>query len=106
EPGYQIIALSAPAKEQSFFGDEAVPASLALSPGLKEGHIVTWRLNGAPLADQAPTASTISLSGLARGEYSVSATVNDPATGESWSTEGVTFFVRQPSALSPQHRRP
>src|ERR1700761_8381581 len=37
EPGYQIIALSAPAKEQSFFNDQPVNASLALSPGLREG---------------------------------------------------------------------
>ncbi len=104
EPGYQILALSAPAKEQSFFNDDPVNASLALSPGLKEGQTVTWHLNGAPLPDEAPTATQITLPRLARGEYTVSATVNDVATGETWSTEAVTFFVKQPSALSPQSR--
>lgn len=104
EHGYQILALSSPAKEQSFFNDDPVGASLALSPGLKDGHTVTWRLNGSPLPDQAPTATQISLTGLARGEYSVSATVNDVATGETWSTEAVTFYVKQPTALGPKSR--
>jgi hypothetical protein len=41
---------------------------------------------------------------LDRGTYTIAATVTDQNTGEAQSSGNVTFFVRQPSALSPQHK--
>jgi hypothetical protein len=41
---------------------------------------------------------------LARGTYTVAATVSDAVSGESRSSDPVTFYVREPSALSPQHK--
>jgi hypothetical protein len=97
------ISISSPQAEQSFFGDEPIPVSLAMSPALSANQTVTWMLNGAALQDQPPTATQFTLQSLVRGTYSLTATVLDGETGSQQSTS-VTFYVRQPSALSPQHR--
>jgi hypothetical protein len=39
---------------------------------------------------------------LDRGTYALAATITDQQTSESETSNSVTFFVRQPSSLSPQ----
>ena len=63
-----------------------------------------WTLNGAQVQDQAPDAMQFTLTDLARGVYTIEATVTDPGTGESKAAEPVTFNVLRPSLLSPQHK--
>ncbi|MEP6885147.1 MAG: DUF4124 domain-containing protein [Gammaproteobacteria bacterium] len=104
--GYSILAISSPASEQTFFGDEPIGVALAIEPSLKSGDIVTWHLNGKQLDDQGASATQITLPHLDRGTYAIAATITDPQSGQSQSTSSVTFFVHQPSALSPQHRTP
>lgn len=103
---YTSFAIESPAREQVFFGDEIVPVRLRLDPDLRPNQTITWYLNGGPLTDQAPTSHSFTLQSLSRGTYQISATIMDTVTGESQSSEGVTFYVRQPSELSPQHRKP
>jgi hypothetical protein len=103
---YAAFAIESPAKEQVFFGDEIVPVRLRLDPDLKANQTIGWYLNGSPLTDQAPTSRAFTLQSLSRGTYQISATLTDTVTGETQNSEGVTFFVRQPSELSPQHRKP
>jgi len=103
---YAAFAIESPAKEQVFFGDEIIPVRLRLDPDLKLNQAITWFLNGSPLSDQEPTSRTFTLQSLSRGTYQLSATITDTVTGESQNSEGVTFYVRQPSELSPQHRKP
>ncbi len=103
---YNAFTIESPTKEQVFFGDEIIPVRLRLDPDLKPNQTIGWYLNGAPLTDQPPTARSFALQSLARGTYQVSATITDIVTGESQNSEGVTFYVRQPSELSPQHRKP
>ncbi len=103
---YGIIAITSPSSEQSFFGDEPISVALALDPSLKPGDTVTWHLNGQELADQGSGTTQFTLPHLDRGTYAIAATVTDPKSGRSQSTPSVTFYVRQPSALSPQHRTP
>ena len=103
---YAAFVIESPAKEQVFFGDEVIPVRLRLDPELKLSQAITWYLNGSPLNDQPPTARSFALQSLSRGTYQLSATLTDTVTGESQSAEGVTFYVRQPSELSPQHRKP
>lgn len=100
---YQI-AITSPAPNQTFFGDEVVSVHLALEPALKPGQTIIWLLNGKQLDDQDPTAIQFTLPHLDRGAYSISATVTDATAGTSQSADSVSFFVRQPSALSPQHK--
>ena len=101
---YTQFAISSPQAEQVFFSDDIVSATLQLEPALKAGQIVSWSLNGQMLHDQQGNQS-ITLPALPRGAYSVTATVTDPVSGTSRTTPGVMFYVRQPSELSPQHKK-
>ena len=103
---YSQFAITSPVPDQTFFGDDVISVHLAVEPGLKPGQTVTWHLNGKQLDDQAPTATQFTLPHLDRGAYALAATVTDQSTGESLSTDSVNFFVRQPSELSPQHKKP
>ncbi len=104
--GYTQFAVTSPVPDQTFFGDELISVSLTLIPDLKPNHVVTWRLNGRQIDDQGPNTTQFNLPRLDRGTYAIAATITDSQSGESQSTESVTFFVRQPSALSPTHQKP
>jgi hypothetical protein len=99
------MAIESPAKEQVFFNDDVVPVRLHVEPGLQPSQTIAWNLNGQPLSDQGPKALSFGLSGLARGTYTLGATVTDSSTGASQSADSVTFYVRQPSELAPQHKK-
>ncbi len=103
---YAEFSITSPTPGQTFFGDETISANLGLTPSLKGGQTVTWHLGGAEIGDQGPTATAITLPHLDRGTYTIDATVTDRATGQSRSSDSVTFYVRQPSELSPQHQKP
>jgi Domain of unknown function (DUF4124) len=103
---YSQFSITSPVPDQTFFGDDVISVHLTLDPSLKPGQTVTWHLNGRQLDDQAPTATQFTLPHLDRGAYALAATVTDPSTGESLSTDSVNFFVRQPSELAPQHKKP
>jgi hypothetical protein len=101
--GYSQFALTSPTPEQTFFGDEPITVHLDLVPALKEGQTILWHLSGQDLSDDT-NATSFTLPHLDRGTYAISATLSDPATGSSQSTDSVTFYVHQPSVLSPQHK--
>ena len=100
------FAVLSPTPEQTFFGDDAVPVQLALAPGLGPSQNITWHLNGKELVEQGTAAMQFTLQGLDRGAYVIAATLTDAASGESKTTLPVSFFVREPSLLSPLHKRP
>lgn len=100
------VAIELPAKEQVFFNDDVVAVRLHVEPGLQPTQTIAWNLNGQPLSDQGPKALAFALPALSRGTYTLGATVTDSATGASQSADSVTFYVRQPSELAPQHKRP
>jgi hypothetical protein len=102
---FNQLAITSPAPDQTFFGDEVISVQLALDPSLQPNQTITWHLNGKPLL-QEPTTTQFVLPHLDRGTYAIAATIGDQQTGESVSTNSVTFFVHQPSELSPQHRKP
>lgn len=102
---YTSFAIESPTKEQVFFGEEIIPVRLRLEPELKLNQTISWYLNGSALTDQGPTTRTFTLQSLSRGTYQISATVMDTVTGETQNADGVTFYVRQPSELSPQHQK-
>jgi Domain of unknown function (DUF4124) len=103
---YSQFSITSPLPDQTFFGDDVISVHLALDPVLKPDQTITWHLNGKQLEDQGPTATQFALPHLDRGTYAIAATITDQTTGESASTDSVSFFVRQPSALSPQHQKP
>ncbi len=104
--GYSQMSITSPTPEQSYFGDDPVTVQLTLEPALKTGQTVIWHLNGRDLTDPAPIATQITLPRLERGTYAIAATITDSSSGQSQSCDSVTFYVRQPSALSPLHQKP
>jgi hypothetical protein len=99
------VSIESPAKEQVFFNDDVVPLRLRVEPGLMPGQAVSWTLNGKTLTDPGQQGVSVSLQTLARGTYVVGASVTDGMTGTSLSADSVTFYVRQPSELAPQHKK-
>jgi hypothetical protein len=100
---YTDFSITAPVSNQTFFGDDVVAVHLGLSPSLRINHAITWHLNGKQL-EFPPEAVSFSLPHLDRGTYALAASITDQQTGESQTSNTVTFFVRQPSALAPQHK--
>jgi hypothetical protein len=98
---YSEFTITSPQPDQTFLSNEAVGVHLNLNPGLQAGHSIVWHVNGKQLDDQQ-NAVSFTLSGLDRGSYSVMATITDQQTGETESSNSVTFFVRQTGGLSPQ----
>jgi hypothetical protein len=98
---YAEFSITSPASEQTFFGDDVVAVHLNLNPPLRPNQSITWHLNGKQL-DFPPNAVSFPLPRLDRGTYALAATITDQQTSESETSNSVTFFVRQPSALSPQ----
>jgi Domain of unknown function (DUF4124) len=98
---YTEFSITSPAPDQTFFGDDVVAVHLDLNPSLRPNQAITWHLNGKQL-DSPPTAVSFALPRLDRGTYVLAATITDQQTSESETSNSVTFFVRQPSALSPQ----
>lgn len=98
---YTEFSITSPAAEQTFFGDDVVAVHLSLNPSLRPNQSITWHLNGKQL-DFPPNATSFALPRLDRGTYALAATITDQQTSESQTSNSVTFFVRQPSALSPQ----
>jgi hypothetical protein len=98
---YTEFSITSPVPEQTFFADDVVAVHLNLSPSLRPNQTITWHLNGKQL-DFPPTAISFALPRQDRGTYALAATITDQQTSESASSNTVTFFVRQPSALSPQ----
>ncbi len=101
--GYTQFSISSPAADQTFFGDDVVSVHLTLEPGLKPAQSIAWHLNGKQLDEQG---MQFSLPHMDRGTYILAATITDQNTGESRTSDSVTFYVRRPSELSPQHKNP
>lgn len=106
-PGQAVASLviESPAKEQVFFNEDVVTVRAHVEPGLQPTQTITWSLNGRPLAGQAPAGLSFALPALARGTYTLGAIVTDTATGGSQTADSVTFYVKQPSELAPQHKK-
>jgi hypothetical protein len=98
---YSEFSITSPAPDQTFFGDDVVAVHLNLNPSLRPNQSITWHLNGKQL-DFPPNAVSFALPRLDRGTYALAATITDQQTSESQTSDSITFFVRQPSALSPQ----
>jgi hypothetical protein len=88
------------------YSDQPVPGAQKIITAGKQ-------LNGyaAPASSstpnvQPPTATQFVLPNPGRGTFAIAATIIDQTTGEAQTTPSVTFYVHEPSLLSPQHRNP
>jgi hypothetical protein len=101
---YEEFSIASPTPEQTIFA-APVSVQLRLRPALDPNHAISLQLNGATVPDQPADALQFTLN-LPRGEYSLVATITDRTSAQTQSTDAVTFYVRQPSTLSPQHKTP
>jgi hypothetical protein len=104
-PVRTAITITSPQPEQNFFNDEPINVSLSVTT-LTPDQSVTWSLNGAALADQTPSTTQFVLPNPGRGTFALAATITNQTTGDVQTTPSVTFYVHEPSLLSPQHRNP
>ena len=65
--------------QQTFTGGESVPVALSIDAGAEAGLDHRVDLNGAQVRNQGPDATQFTLTDLARGVYTIEATVTDPA---------------------------
>ena len=96
------FSIVSPSNQETITGNQPVNVNLALEPQLKSNQSLTWTLNGSALSNQA-NATSFTLEDLPRGTHTIIATVEDQS-GESKSTEPVTFYVMRTNLLSPQHK--
>ena len=105
-PGLEFaqFAITSPSSEETITGNQPVNVHLGLEPALSPTQTISWSLNGQPLTNEPPDAVQFTLDDLPRGTYSLSATVSDQSSGETKSTEAVTFYVVKTTLLSPQRK--
>jgi hypothetical protein len=100
EDAYQSLAIVSPENDQVYFGADAVVLVSAYLEGtLQPDHSIALFMNGKRLDASGPTAE---LSELARGSYTLGASVLDANGKPVISSRPVSFHVRQPSINSPQ----
>jgi hypothetical protein len=96
---YQAAAIATPGPEatvRNATGEVAV--SVALDPGLQQGHQVRLILDGDPVGEPVPTTN-FTLRNVYRGAHQVAAEVLGPDGTVLTRTGMQTFYVHRPSAL-------
>lgn len=97
---YQALSIVSPTPDQVFFGADALVTATAEVDGtLNPDHSVVFFLNGNR---QVASELSAEFSNLARGSYTLRASILDRAGRPVISSEQITFHVRQPSINSPQ----
>jgi hypothetical protein len=103
KPGtYQSCAIAQPASEATLFETESVTVSVSLQPGLRTGDTLNVSFDGRIIAPSAPDALDFRVSPIDRGAHTVSVTVRDADNKAVCTSVPITFYVRQPSVLTPQ----
>jgi hypothetical protein len=100
---FSEFSIASPGHEETITGNQPVNVHLAMEPELRPAQALTWTLNGSALANQA-NATQFTLEDLPRGTYTLIATVEDQPSGETKSSEPVTFYVVRTSLFSPKHK--
>jgi len=98
--GYRSLTISSPVPEQVFFGaDAVVNVQVDVGGSLRREHELRIFLDGTRVPNV--TGRGASISGLARGTYSVRAEIVGPDGASLIASAPVTFYVRQPSVTNP-----
>ncbi len=102
--GYERVAIARP-EEQGTVRDNRglVDVQADIQPGLRDGHRLVFILDGEPYGEPTDSRS-IQMEGVHRGEHSVSVRVVDGSGNTVTSSDAVTFYMQQASALGPANR--
>ncbi|HEX2791581.1 MAG TPA: DUF4124 domain-containing protein [Steroidobacteraceae bacterium] len=97
---YQACGVTQPASEASFFDPETVPVSVQLTPGVRPGDQIAVTVDGAALNPLAPDRLQYQVMAPVRGAHTLNVVVQD-TNGKQVCHSSLTFYVQQPSLLSP-----
>lgn len=98
--GYRSLTIASPEPEQVFFGaDAVVNVRVDIGGSLRREDELRIFLDGTRVPNV--TGRGASISGLARGTYSVRAEIVGADGGSLIASDPVTFYVRQPSIANP-----
>jgi hypothetical protein len=105
---YTSCEILHPSAEQTLVNVWSVTVELDLQPELRPGDSVVLQYDGNPAADQPPRGTSFVLTSVVRGAHNIAAKVVDLSGRTVCQSGAVTFYVRQPSVLSPTSplRRP
>ena len=101
EPGspYQSCGIAEPAAEASFFAPDSVPGSAQLTPGLRAGDQLAVTVDGTELQPVSP--GRYQVTAPERGAHTVNLAIRDAGGKQVCTSSPVTFYIQQPSLLSP-----
>jgi hypothetical protein len=100
-PAYSRFVIESPQQDQSIVNTGGkVTVQVGTTPALGAGHSVALYLDGAPVSDFNPTATSYEFSNMPRGTHTVKAEVSEGGR-KIQETPPVTFHVRQESAAQP-----
>jgi len=101
---YDALSIRSPGQEEVLWNIEGqLEVSTALSPPLRQGHVLFLYLDDQPVARLEPGDTVARLSGVWRGEHTLRAEVLDSSNQPLIRSEPVTFYVRQTSVANPQN---
>ena len=101
---YTRGAVSGPSKDEVFQAADAVTVAFQLRPGYRAGDRIEALLNGQRITTWPDTATQFTLTGLARGTYTLSFKVIGADERTLCTAAPVEFHVQQPSLLTPGHK--
>ena len=97
---YDTCAITQPADEEVLF-DPAVTVRGTLAPAARSGDKVVLVFDGASMEAPSPGQLEFHIEPVERGAHTVSLVVRDGSGRAVCHSPGVTFYLRQPSELSP-----
>lgn len=93
-------AIASPGDQETMQNTDTVPVSLQIDPAPTGNTQVSIMLDGRAVATAAGQQQ-FTLTGVDRGQHSITAVVRDGTGRVVCTSPGVTFFVRQPSVQNP-----
>jgi len=96
---YTALSVVSPEEGAVFLNNGGeIDCAAAVSPPLAPGHALWFVLDGSRVA---ASGSSAHLSHVPRGTHTLAAVVTDGAGADVIASAAVTFYVRQPSAVTP-----
>ncbi len=93
---YSSLVITSPSQEETIWNTGGViTVAVNPTPALRTGHSLNIYYDGSLLAGKSPLATSTQLSGVYRGEHTITATIVDGSGQTLISAEPVTFFYQR-----------
>lgn len=100
---YRRVQITSPSDGDVFVNTGGrVPVAVDLEPAIAPGHQLWFSLDGQRVESLGVNATEGTLEDVDRGDHTVAVSITD-ASGNVVANASVSFTVRQPSAIKPNH---